>query len=67
VLQKLGSSSTFRSSRRDSISFIVKAEQEPSPSSTELLFQGFFFVTFLLFIELELIVIYALYNTDTSD
>jgi hypothetical protein len=59
VLQKLGSSSTFRSSRRDSISFIVKAEQEPSPSSTELLSQGFF-VSFLL-------VIYALNNNETSD
>ncbi|CAJ2669391.1 unnamed protein product [Trifolium pratense] len=33
------SSGTFRSSRRDGISFIVKAEQEPSPSSTGLLSQ----------------------------
>ncbi|CAJ2669393.1 unnamed protein product [Trifolium pratense] len=30
------SSGTFRSSRRDGISFIVKAEQEPSPSSTDI-------------------------------
>lgn len=53
VLQKHGSA--FRSSRRDAISFIVKASQEPSPSSTGLISQGLIFLSFCLSIQLELI------------
>lgn len=58
-LQKHG---TFRSSRREGISFIVKAAHEPSPSSTGFLSQGvFFFVLLSVELEFTAIIIYVLH------